>query len=165
LTQIVRRGRGGSVRVRRAAIIMALSSGMPVSAVARLVAADEDTVRDVIHAFNERGLAAVDPRWAGGRPRLISGDDITFIVTTASTRPAALGMPFTQWSVRKLAAYVGAHGHADGRARRVHSDANADGERPNRRAMARTLSQAARKTLISSRSENDNRNVRAADSG
>ena len=43
-------------------------------AIARLVAADEDTVRDVIHAFNERGLAALDPRWAGGRPRLISDD-------------------------------------------------------------------------------------------
>ena len=27
-------------------------------AIARLVAADEDTVRDVIHAFNEMGLAA-----------------------------------------------------------------------------------------------------------
>ena len=39
---------------------------------ARLVAADEDTVRDVIHAFNERGLAALAPRWAGGRPLRIS---------------------------------------------------------------------------------------------
>src|SRR6185369_3531818 len=38
----------------------------------RLVAADENTVRDVIHAFNERGLAALAPRWAGGRPRRIS---------------------------------------------------------------------------------------------
>jgi transposase len=94
---------------------MASSSGTTVSAIARLVAADEDTVRDVIHAFNERGLAALDPQWAGGRPRLISDDDITFIVTTATTRPAAVGMPFTQWSVRKLAAYLGAYGHVAGR--------------------------------------------------
>ena len=28
----------------------------------------KNTVRDVIHAFNEKGLAALDPRWAGGRP-------------------------------------------------------------------------------------------------
>jgi transposase len=54
-----------------------------VSAIARLLAADEDTVRDVVHAFNEKGLAALDPQWAGGRPRLISDDDIAFIVTTA----------------------------------------------------------------------------------
>ena len=107
LQQIVRRGKGGSIRVRRATMILASSSGTPVSAIARLVAADEDTVRDVIHAFNERGLAALDPRWAGGRPRLISDEDIAFIVTTASSRPKTLGLPFTRWSLRKLAAYLG----------------------------------------------------------
>jgi hypothetical protein len=78
LTQIVRRGRGNPIRVRRATIIMASSSGTPVAAIARLVAADEDTVRDVIRTFNERGLAALDPQWAGGRPRHISDDDSTF---------------------------------------------------------------------------------------
>jgi transposase len=49
------------VRVRRALIIMASSSGTAVQAIAQLVAAHEDTVRDVIHAFNDRGLAALDP--------------------------------------------------------------------------------------------------------
>src|SRR3954447_2211501 len=68
LTQIVRRGRGNPIRVRRATIIMASSSGTPVASIARLVAADEDTVRDVIHAFNEKGLAALDPQWAEARP-------------------------------------------------------------------------------------------------
>ena len=106
LQQIVRRGKGSSIRVRRATMIMASAAGTPVPAIARLVAADEDTVRDVIHAFNERGLAALDPRWAGGRPRLISDEDIAFIVTTATARPTTLGLPFTRWSVRKLAAYL-----------------------------------------------------------
>jgi hypothetical protein len=41
---------------------------MPVSAITRLVAADEDTVRDVIHLFNAKGLAALDPWWAGAVP-------------------------------------------------------------------------------------------------
>ncbi|WP_241691428.1 helix-turn-helix domain-containing protein [Streptomyces sp. GZWMJZ-114] len=36
--------------------------------IANLVQADEDTVRDVIHRFNEIGLACLDPQWAGGRP-------------------------------------------------------------------------------------------------
>jgi hypothetical protein len=53
LQQIVRRGRHESVRVRRALIIMASGSGTPVTAIARLVAAHEDTVRDVSHAFND----------------------------------------------------------------------------------------------------------------
>src|SRR3954454_20777383 len=106
LQQIVRRGKPGAIRMRRAMMIMASASGTPVPAIARLLAADEDTVRDVIHAFNEKGLAALDPQWAGGRPRLITDDDIAFVVTTATTRPGKLGCPFTRWSLRKLAAYL-----------------------------------------------------------
>ena len=68
LLQIVRRGRQGTIRVRRAMMIMASASGTPIPAIARLVAADEDTVREVIHRFNAVGLACLDPRWAGGRP-------------------------------------------------------------------------------------------------
>ena len=65
LQQIVRRGKHESIRVRRAMIIMASASGTLVPAIARLVAADEDTVGDVIHAFSQKGLAALGPRWAG----------------------------------------------------------------------------------------------------
>ena len=106
LLQIVRRGKHESVRVRRAMIIMASASGTLVPAIARLAAADEDTVRDVIHAFNAKGLAALDPQWAGGRPRLIGDEDIEVIVTAARTRPEKLGQPFTRWSLRKLADYL-----------------------------------------------------------
>jgi transposase len=106
LLQIVRGGRHGSVRVRRAMIIMASASGTLVPAIARLVAAGEDTVRDVIHTFNAKGPAALDPRWAGGRPRLISDGDIEVIVTAARTRPEKPVQPFTRWSLRKLAGYL-----------------------------------------------------------
>lgn len=123
LLRIVRRGKQGTIRMRRAMMILASSSGTPVPAIARLVAADEDTVRDVIHAFNRQGLSCLDPHWAGGRPRRITDEDITFIVTTATTRPGTLQLPFTHWSVRKLAAYLnGRYGHQDRRqapARRV----------------------------------------------
>jgi hypothetical protein len=50
LVRIVRRGRGHPIRVRRGGSFC-LVVRHPGPAVARLVAADEDTVRDVIHAF------------------------------------------------------------------------------------------------------------------
>jgi transposase len=116
LLRLVRRGRQESIRVRRALMILASSSGTPVPAIARLVAADEDTVRDVIHAFNQRGLAALDPHWAGGAPRRISDDDVAFILATARMRPKKLGLPFTHFSIRKLAAYLqGRYGRHDRR--------------------------------------------------
>jgi transposase len=103
LQRIVRRGKHGSIRVRRALIIMASASGTTVLAIAGLVQADEDTVRDVMHAFNQMGLDALDPRWASGRPRRISPEDEAFIVQAATTHPETLGRPFTHWSTRKLA--------------------------------------------------------------
>jgi transposase len=106
LQQIVRRGTMNTVRYRRAMMLLASAGGNRVPVIAQLVAADEDTVRDVIHRFNEIGLAALDPQWAGGRPRQLSPDDEDFVVTTATTRPTRLGQPFTRWSLRKLAAYL-----------------------------------------------------------
>jgi transposase len=52
---------------------------------------------------NKIGLRALDPQWAGGRPRLISDDDEAFIVATATT-PKKLGRPFTH--MRKLTDYL-----------------------------------------------------------
>lgn len=74
--------------------------------IARLVQADEDTVRDVIHKFNQIGLTCLDPLWAGGRPRLLSDDDEDFVIQTATTRPAKRDKPFTRWSIRKLADHL-----------------------------------------------------------
>jgi DDE superfamily endonuclease len=45
---------------------------------------------------------------ADGRPRRISDDDVEEIVMAATTRPEKLGLPFTHWSLRKLAASLGA---------------------------------------------------------
>ncbi|GAB3852722.1 hypothetical protein GCM10027610_081580 [Dactylosporangium cerinum] len=86
--------------------MLASAGGNSVPVIARLVQADEDSVRQVIHRFNEMGMACLNPQWAGGRPRLISPDDEAFIVATANTRPEALDQPFTRWSLRKLADYL-----------------------------------------------------------
>lgn len=63
----MRRGTTSSVRFRRAMIVLASAGGNTVPVIARLVQADEDTVRDDIHRFNEIGTASLAPRWAGGR--------------------------------------------------------------------------------------------------
>ena len=118
LQRLVRRGEGKGqasvVRYRRAMVILASAGGNTVPVIARLVQTSEDRVREVIHRFNEMGMACLDPKWAGGRPRRITTDDETFIVETAKTRPEKLGRPFTRWSIRKLAGYL-----ADNPIRRV----------------------------------------------
>ncbi|SFT27727.1 Winged helix-turn helix [Streptomyces sp. ok210] len=69
--RIVRRGSISSVRYRRATMLLASVGGNRVLVIAQLVQADEDSVRDGIHRFNEIGLACLDPRWAAGRLRAV----------------------------------------------------------------------------------------------
>ena len=110
LQRLVRRGEGKGkasvVRYRRALVVLASAGGNTVPVIARLVQTSEDRVREVIHKFNKLGMACLDPKWAGGRPRRITTEDEEFIVQTAKTRPEKLGRPFTRWSVRKLVDYL-----------------------------------------------------------
>ena len=81
LLQIVRRGKHGSVRVRRAMIIMASASGTLVPAIARLAAADEGTVRDrsvrstpgLATPANHRWAEPSRPAQSGGIAPLVMG--------------------------------------------------------------------------------------------
>ncbi|MGQ4480127.1 helix-turn-helix domain-containing protein [Streptomyces sp. SAS_276] len=105
-----RRGRrigGGLSAVATAArhpalVLLASAHGNSVPFIARLLQANEDTVRDVIHRFNEIGLACLDPRRAGGRPRLLRDGSEGFVIQTAITRPTKLGKPFARCSIHKL---------------------------------------------------------------
>jgi transposase len=119
IQRIVRRGGGKSdksiVKWRRALVIQASAGGNTVPVIARLVSTSEDRVREMIHRFNDLGMRSLDPQWAGGRPRQITTDDVSFIVATARQRPEALGQPFTRWSIRKLVDYL-----ADNPERVVH---------------------------------------------
>ncbi|HVB00257.1 MAG TPA: IS630 family transposase [Acidimicrobiales bacterium] len=115
LQQIVRRGGGKTdrsvVKWRRSMVVLASAGGNTVEAIARLVQTSPDRVREMIHRFDEMGMASLDPRWAGGRPRRITTDDETFIVKTATARPESVGLPFTRWSIRKLADYLAKNEH------------------------------------------------------
>ncbi|WP_435823075.1 helix-turn-helix domain-containing protein [Microbispora bryophytorum] len=63
------------------------------------------TLQRLVRRGNDKGLDALDPEWAGARPRLITSDDEGFIIATARTRPEKPGRPFTHRSLRKLAAH------------------------------------------------------------
>ncbi len=110
LQRIVRRGGGKTdksiVKWRRALVVLSSAGGNDVAVIARLVQTSPDRVREMIHSFNDKGMRALDPRWAGGRPRRITTEQRSHIITTATQRPTSLGMPFTRWSIRKLAQYL-----------------------------------------------------------
>jgi len=110
LQRIVRRGGGKTdksiVKWQRALVVLSSAGGNDVVVIARLVQTSPDRVREMIHSFNDKGMRALDPQWAGGRPRRITTEQHSLIITTAKQRPTSLGMPFSRWSIRKLAQYL-----------------------------------------------------------
>jgi transposase len=106
LQRVARRSKD-RVRLRRAAIVLASAAHRPAGDIAEVFAASENYVRQVIHDFNERGFAALDPKWSGGRPATIDRITRERICRIARCCPRGLGLPFSRWSLRKLADHLG----------------------------------------------------------
>ena len=105
LLKQARRGKNAVVR-HRAMLVFASLQGQSVSQISSMFQASATHVAALIHAFNEQGFPALDPRWGGGRPRRIDLDARTEIVKVALARPTDRGEPFTRWSLTKLRAHL-----------------------------------------------------------
>lgn len=113
LLGIVRRGSGSVVRWRRAQIVLWSAQAMDVPAIARIAFTSEDRVREVIHNFNADGFESLDPKYAGGRPPKFSLPQRQQIKKIALSRPQDHRLPFSTWSLSKLAEFLVAEGVVD----------------------------------------------------
>src|SRR5256886_8146438 len=73
----------------------------------------EDRVRDVIHNFNADGFSSLYPKYKGGRPPKFTLGQRREIKKIAKSRPAEHGLPFSTWSLPKLAEVLVAEGVGD----------------------------------------------------
>ena len=105
LVKITRTARD-RVRLRRAGIVLASVQGRSPAEAAGMFAATAQYAREVIHAFNTQGFAALDPKWSGGRPRKFGSVAREIVCRVAKTAPQQLGLPFTTWSLTKLVEHL-----------------------------------------------------------
>ncbi|MGW2524195.1 IS630 family transposase [Streptomyces sp. NPDC001617] len=114
LLRIIRRGTGSVVTWRRAQMVLLSAQGMPVAKIAEVTFTSADRVRDVIHNFNADGFDSLYPKYAGGRPRTFTLPERREIKKIAKSKPAEHGLPFSTWSLAKLADFLVAEGVVDG---------------------------------------------------
>ncbi|HYA53314.1 MAG TPA: helix-turn-helix domain-containing protein, partial [Streptosporangiaceae bacterium] len=79
---------------------------MDVAAIAKVAFTSEDRVRDVIHNFNADGFSSLYPKYKGGRPPKFTLPQRREIKKIAKSRPAGHGLPFSIWSLSKLAEFL-----------------------------------------------------------
>jgi transposase len=113
LLRIIRRGSGSVVKWRRAQIVLWSAQAMNVPAIAKIAFTSEDRVRAVIHNFNADGFVSLEPRYAGGRPPKFTLPERQAIKKIALGRPGDYGLPFSTWSLTKLADHLVRKGVVD----------------------------------------------------
>jgi transposase len=113
LVRIVRRGTGSVVTWRRAQMVLLSAQGMDAAAIARVAFTSEDRVRDVIRNFNADGFSCLYPKYKGGRAPKFTLGQRREIKKIARSRPAEHDLPFSAWSLSKLAEFLVAEGVVD----------------------------------------------------
>ncbi|SNR60165.1 helix-turn-helix domain-containing protein [Blastococcus mobilis] len=91
-------------------MVLLSAQGMAVPQIAEVTFTSADRVRDVIHNFNADGFDSLRPKYAGGRPPKFTVDQRQEIKKSALSRPADHGLPFSVWSLSKLADFLVAEG-------------------------------------------------------
>src|SRR3954447_7393750 len=113
LLRIVRRGTGSVVTWRRAQMVLLSAQGMPVAKIATVTFTSPDRVRDVIHNFNTDGFDSLYPKYRGGRTKTFTLPERREVKKIAKSKPAEHGLPFSTWSLVKLADFLVAEGVVD----------------------------------------------------
>jgi transposase len=67
----------------------------------------------VIHNFNADGFESSAPKYSGGRPPTFTLPQRREMKKNALSRPADHGLPFSTWSLSKLAEFFVAEGVVD----------------------------------------------------
>lgn len=98
---------------RRAQMLLLSAQGMPVAKVAGVTFTSADRVRDVIHNFNDDGSDSLYPKYKGGRPKTFTLPERREINKIAKSKPVEHDLPFSTWSLSKLADVLVAEGMVD----------------------------------------------------
>src|SRR5262249_47116701 len=113
LVRIVRRDSGSVVTWRRAQMVLLSAQGMDVAGISKVAYTREDRCGDLIHNFNADGFSSLYPKYKGGRPPKFTLGQRREVKKFAKSRPAAHGLPFSTWSLHKLAEFLVAEGVVD----------------------------------------------------
>lgn len=87
---------------RRAQIVMASNSRIPVRQIAQVLGYSDLQVRRIIHSFNKGGIDGIRPQYRGGRPPTFTEEERKAVVELAESRPKDLGYPLSQWSLSQI---------------------------------------------------------------
>jgi transposase len=99
-----------TITYRHARIVLLSSAGKKVPEIQAALGLSDRTVRDIIHRFNEEGVASLPRRKAPGKPRRCDRATREALVELLHRPPSEFGIESRCWTAPELAAVAVAQG-------------------------------------------------------
>ena len=95
------------IPVQRLQIVLLAAQGMKAPKIVKTVGLHEITVRKWIHRYEEKGIDGLRNQGkAPGRPRTLTPQQRAEIKRLYATEPRKLGLPFTEWTLKRMREYL-----------------------------------------------------------
>jgi transposase len=93
---------------RRCLALLEVDAGRSVADVARSLGITRQSIHNWVARLDEAGRPEdLEDRYGGGRPALLGGEDVEYLVAMLGHPPQHLGCPATNWTVPLLCEHLG----------------------------------------------------------
>jgi transposase len=94
------------VRTRAQMILLAAEQGMYAPAVAKIVRESDQTVRNWLMRYEAEGIEGLKDAPRPGSPKKVTAAYVTQLREVVRVRPRSLGLPYSMWTLARLANYL-----------------------------------------------------------
>ena len=98
-----RTSRDVRLRTRAQMVLLAAERCLPAAAIAAIVRSSEETVRRWLKRYRAEGVEGLRDQPHPGAPRKVTTEYCEQLVSSVRRRPRTLGLPFSLWTLRRLA--------------------------------------------------------------
>lgn len=106
LEDLYRGTRDARLRTRAQMVLLAAERCLTAAKIAEIVRASEETVRRWLKRYLAEGVEGLRDVPHPGAPRKVTAEYRELLVHAVRRRPRSLGLPFSLWTLRRLADYM-----------------------------------------------------------
>jgi transposase len=106
LKELYRTTKDVRLRTRSQMILLAAEQGMTAPAIAQIVRESDQTVRNWFKRYQAEGIEGLKDAPMPGAPRKVTPEYVKQLVEVVRLRPRSLGLPFSMWTLARLADYL-----------------------------------------------------------
>jgi transposase len=106
LETLYRTTREARLRTRAQMVLLAAEQRLTAAEIAEIVRASEETVRRWLKRYLAEGVEGLRDEPQPGAPRRVTEEYLERMIHAVRRRPRSLGMPFSLWTLQRLADYM-----------------------------------------------------------